>query len=149
MVPRRDETTARIGGGESPSDPNDGSGRLSAAAAGRVSGRTRVRRRGRRGAGGRGGRATSGTTAGGWCGGGGRRGRRARLAHHVGAAALVTPEVHHVGTLGVLEQLAEAAIAQRRLAERGTLALHRVLHERGLEDVEVLALERAQRLDQQ
>jgi hypothetical protein len=49
----------------------------------------------------------------------------------------------------VLEHLGEGAVAVGRLGERRLLALHRVLDHRGVDDVDVLALQRLDRLEEQ
>ena len=73
-----------------------------------------------------------------------------KTLHHVGTAGLaVAAYIDKPHLLGVLEELAEAAIAVARLAERGLLPLHRVFHHGGEDGVFVLADQRRDGLEEQ
>src|SRR5579884_672527 len=74
---------------------------------------------------------------------------RAEARHHVRPAALVGVQLEQPLLLGVLQQLAEGAVAVVRLVERRLLALHRVLDHRRPEHVLVLAAQGQHRLQQQ
>ena len=74
---------------------------------------------------------------------------RAEARHHVGPAALVGVQLQQAFLLGVLQQLAERAVAVVGLVERRLLALHRVLDHRRPEHLLVLAAQGQQRFQQQ